>query len=326
MLAGEGEPVRYTIAAVPLESINSLLPHSTGGWIAVSVGLVGFAAAVQQLTAAVFRRKYGRAEKRMLDILKKQVDAEEVERFAESAREQAERYEEQERALREQIRERIPLEAARLYYNQRIDALVASMGGEWDEYQALESQLSHLEKRAPRPLPEALGEGMRDRVVPFRVREKRHALQLRVLVFALFVLAIIPVSLAELISGWLDALFQPLALPLWGAYVNYSLAAGAVIGVYLIPPVWRRTKPLHTAASVTGAIMYFGIGLAFLSGAALSLWQLRKNYEASLPELPDLPPIVAPMLLVLVLIGATGIFFGTVRLWPLVRKRFGEVH
>jgi hypothetical protein len=274
---GRGNLVVHIVESVALAS---LLPDSAGGWIALTVGVIGLAAAVQQLTAAFFRRKYGKAEERVLDILKEQIDAEEVERFAASARKQAAEYESLQERLRLDIAQQIPLEAERMYLDQRIEALIAGMGRDHQEYLELNTQLDGLEARSQSvhtrsALSPELQEFLQDSVVPQHMQVKKRERQLLLLVGATVVLALTPVSLGLVLINWITVLVHPLTADLSLVILGYAcLGLLVTLLVMVVKPI---RESLASRIARTGRWMRLvqfvpALLVAMVLMAAAGLW------------------------------------------------------
>ncbi|MEU4295381.1 hypothetical protein AB0E63_44780 [Kribbella sp. NPDC026596] len=314
---GKTQVVR-TVASVMLAS---LLPNSTGGWIAVIVGAIGLAAAVQQLTSWWLKRKYDRAEQRMLDILRQQIDAEQVQRFAENARKQAEDYERQQEALRRTIAEQIPVEAQRLYFMRRLDALKSNMGRDYFEYLDLSSQLDALAGIKQDPLPPQLEKLIKESALPQHLEARRHAQQLRVLVFILVVLAVMPASLSVLLAAELSILLHPLRFHPYETYLAYGILSLLVAIVWIAPPLGPRLAARLQQRRVQGRPPLAPVGVTFgLLALFLPIaWIAQRNgfYEF----LGSQQAKAAFIGIVGVTVGASIIVVAVADTWPRISRR-----
>ncbi len=255
------------ISASPAPVVTLLgVPLTYPAIISAIVGAIGVAAAVQQLTSWILRRKYEKAENRLLEILQQQVDAEEVQRFGEAVRQQVKEYERQQARLREQIEEEIPREARRLYTQQRLDALVQSLGRDYVEYEELRA--SQEMASGSHALPEEIRALIANQILPEYLEQKRRDRRTALLIVALVVLAFVPFDLASLVFYLVYRIFRPLSDAPWTAVPSYALLGLAMIVLLArtsLKPWSRRIADILWARRFLRVpVIYMVLALLFL--------------------------------------------------------------
>lgn len=215
-------------------------------------GIIGLIAAVQQLLGSFRRRRYHKAEERLLHTMATTIDAE-------SAREEAERLEALRAALRQQVEEEVPLEARRIFLRTRRDALRSQIASDVEEHTTIERELAEIEGRTALGLDERLRPTIEKSILPPYVRRRRVERGVVAALAVLLVLTVTPLGPRWVEAQWRNyshSIYDPSYYPdldLMSSLVFGALAVGAAALVLTRARLSRGFPSRRAARTVIGA-------------------------------------------------------------------------
>lgn len=291
ILRASGAPITSPFLSLltpsPTPRPTDPLPGESGGgwditwkWFLAVAAIVGFLAACQQLASWLGRRKLDRAELRLLEIAASQLDAEDYRRNAAEAREDADQLRRAKQSLLEEVRERIPLEARRVYLENRLSQLSASIQQSLTEYNAARLEILEIGQTAD-PLSKELRLSVQS-IVDRDLRQRRRLeASILTLLGVLVVLFILPINAAALVYETFATLYfadrqgtmavAGVMILLLLPWTGFLLAVSGVRGKWN-PARWTKARA-HARLVTTLSCLLAALGLAF------AIWMIALTRE-----------------------------------------------
>jgi hypothetical protein len=229
--------VAQSLAPAPtirsMGAINVLIAASEEGgpgigvvWKAIgAVGVVvGLIAGIQQIATTLRRRRFSRAERRVLETVARALDAE-------SAAEDVAKYEALRESLRRQVEDEVPLEARRVFLRTQIDHLRQRIGADVTEFERLRGQLARLEAQRVEPLDARLDEVVERAIRPPYAKRRGNETAILVMVSLLLVAALSPYEVGYVLFAAPEALTDSADESPADVGVAIAVGALAVFGI-----------------------------------------------------------------------------------------------
>lgn len=225
--------------------------------------------------SSIRRRRYAKAEQKLLETVALTVDAEAA--AADVARYQALR-----ETLRRQVEDEVPREGRRVYLRARLEELRGQLASGVRDFERLEDELAQLGGDSSQPLDARLRSVIEDSIRPDYLRRRRgERLTLGVLA-ALLVLTVSPYRPAGLLQGGAHALTHSASASpadIVETLVGGSLLTALILGLAVsVRPSrrslairWPRIWHVTVAAAVTAGLLLTGGAVESNHATALSL-------------------------------------------------------
>lgn len=170
---------KLSISGLTIASANTQQPGISLLTVMGIIGtIIGIVAGTQQLFSAIRRRKFRRAEDKLLEAIEADVRIDD-------AKAEVERYDSLKASLRDEVETQIPKQARNAYLKDRLDQLTEDLDRTYRDYQDVRRELSQAE-----PITD-LDRGIRDAIeastIPGRkIRESRNFYMLALLIALVF--------------------------------------------------------------------------------------------------------------------------------------------
>ena len=140
--------------------------------------IIGIVAGSQQLFSAIRRRKFRRAEDKLLEAIEADVRIDD-------AKAEVERYDSLKTSLRDEVETQIPKQARNAYLKDRLDQLTEDLDRTYRDYQAVRRELSQAEPVTD--LDRGISDAIEASIIPGRkIRESRNSYMLALLIALVF--------------------------------------------------------------------------------------------------------------------------------------------
>jgi hypothetical protein len=190
--------------------------HPSGVSLLVIFGIIGtiigIAAAIQQFTSALTRRKFRRAEDSFFEAVQASRDIPSVK--------------EEFNSLRSQIEVQIPRQAKEVYLAERLDQLERDLYNTYREYQRISNELPN--RRVESDMDRRLREVVENSIAPARRIQERRIIYILILLFALIIVDLSPINLRGFINYYFDSLGYS------DQWTTASLVSNFIAGVLVI--------------------------------------------------------------------------------------------
>jgi hypothetical protein len=240
----------------PIESNN------VPSWwqVVVAIGVVvGLVAGVQQIFAAVRRRRLGAAEERLLEIVATQLDAD-------TAKQDAATYAEIRSSLRAQIEVELPAEARRLFLADRLKETARQIAREFEEYEAMEAEMGRLAPQTE--LDDRIRNVIETQILPPYKRQQWRERAVLVALLGLLILSISPLSAAQFTRSYFDVIRSSTDYTR-ASVVATVFGASLVVAVCIaIGAVWTTHRRGLTSRRTS--ILRLGVALVVLAGLLIA--------------------------------------------------------
>lgn len=250
--------------------------------------VVGFMAAVQQLLSAYRRRRFAKAEERVLAVAAKELDAE-------AAHRDYDRYEALRLSLRRQVEQEVPQEARRVYLRSRVESLRSQLAADLEEYERVSAELREVSSESVAGLDDRLRDVIEHSIRPVYVRRRRNERLVVALLVALLALALTPLTSLprEVFSYYLETVGDPADHSTADVVFASALGVLSIAAVVLVAVRWMSGRGVRwvvvNARSISLAVAILTAGSAMLVGskladdqridAAMRLEQLEASYH-----------------------------------------------
>jgi len=260
--------------AVQISGLAASKPQPDGRdvdlWQAlVAVGVVvSLIAGIQQIAITVKRRRYAKAEEKMLQTIARTLDAE-------AAEQDVAKYVALRESLRRQIEDEVPLEGRRVYLRARLDELRDGLASDVQEFERLRAELQSLDDRKVEPLDARLRAVVEDSIRPRYVQRRRFELAVFALLGVLLVTALSPNEPRRLLHHRFNGLSD-------SAYASAQEVATSVVLFSLVAclasyALLRSTRPRIRILNRLPALWGVAGATSVLASALLSFGAIESN-------------------------------------------------